>query len=125
MKGCIVMILPAIMALGLISATAAKPGVPNALQYKDSIIIKKTQTNKKYTIKIYPNASHEVLFFSASGEEGKVYQMFLFTIDSKLVKQTQIRNRETTLIAKPEKGDYIFEVFSDDERIESGSLTIR
>lgn len=125
MKGCIVMILPAIMALGLISATAAKPGVTNALQYKDSIIIKKTQTNKKYTIKIYPNASHEVLFFSASGEEGKVYQMFLFTIDSKLVKQTQIRNRETTLIAKPEKGDYIFEVFSDDERIESGSLTIR
>lgn len=91
----------------------------------DSIIIQKTQTSNKYAVKLYPNASNQVLFFSASGEEGKVYQIFLFTMESKLVKQTQIRNRETTLITKPEKGSYMFEVFSDDERIESGNIIIK
>ena len=66
-----------------------------------------------------------VLFFSASGEDGKVYQFYLFDMDGKLVKQTQIRNRETTLISKIEKGTYLFEVFSDDERIENGNLTVK
>ena len=93
--------------------------------FKDSIIVTKAQTNKKYKVKLYPNATSEVLFFSASGEDGKVYQFYLFDMDGKLVKQTQIRNRETTLISKIEKGTYLFEVFSDDERIESGNLTVK
>ena len=92
---------------------------------KDSIIVTKTQTNKKYKVKLYPNATSEVLFFSASGEDGKVYQFYLFDMDGKLIKQTQIRNRETTLITKIEKGTYLFEVFSDDERIENGNLTVK
>lgn len=92
---------------------------------KDSIIITKNQSSKKYQVKFYPSARQEALFFSASGEEGKVYQIYLFTMENRLVKQTQIRNRETTIIQKPEKGSYLFEVFSDDERIESGSLIIQ
>ena len=100
---------------------------PNGLStsLKDSIIVTKTQTNKKYKVKLYPNANREILFFSASGEDGKVYQFYLFDMDGKLVKQTQIRNRETTLISKIEKGTYLFEVFSDDERIENGNLTVK
>ena len=97
----------------------------NSAIVKDSIIITKTQTNKKYKVKLYPNATSEVLFFSASGEDGKVYQFYLFDMDGKLVKQTQTRNRETTLISKIEKGTYLFEVFSDDERIENGNLTVK
>jgi hypothetical protein len=46
-------------------------------------------------------------------------------MENTLVKQTQIRNRETTIIQKPAKGSYLFEVFSDDERIESGSLIVQ
>jgi len=92
---------------------------------KDSIIVTKGQTNKKYKVKLYPNATSEVLFFSASGEDGKVYQFYLFDMDGKLIKQTQIRNRETTLISKIEKGTYLFEVFSDDERIQNGNLTVK
>jgi hypothetical protein len=92
---------------------------------KDSIIITRNQSNKKYQVKFYPSAKQEALFFSASGEEGKVYQIYLFTMENTLVKQTQIRNRETTIIQKPAKGSYLFEVFSDDERIESGSLIVQ
>ena len=97
----------------------------HSTSFQDSIIVTKTQTNKKYKVKLYPNANREILFFSASGEDGKVYQFYLFDMDGKLVKQTQIRNRETTLISKIEKGTYLFEVFSDDERIENGNLTVK
>lgn len=91
----------------------------------DTIVISKSQTSKKYKIKIYPSATNEVLFFSASGESGKVYQLYVFDMDGKLVKQTQIRNKETTLLAHFVKGNYMFDVFSDDEKIENGTMVVR
>jgi len=91
----------------------------------DTIVISKSQTSKKYKIKIYPSATNEVLFFSASGESGKVYQLYVFDMDGKLVKQTQIRNKETTLLAHFGKGNYMFDVFSDDEKIENGTMVVR
>ncbi|MBY0535980.1 MAG: T9SS type A sorting domain-containing protein [Chitinophagaceae bacterium] len=92
---------------------------------KDSIIIQKQLTSKKHKIKLYPNNTSSVLFFSASGEEGKVYQLFVFDIDGKLIKQVNIRNKQTTVVNNIEKGQYSFEVFSDDERIENGLLTVK
>lgn len=91
----------------------------------DSIIIQKINNNKKHTINIYTNASQEVLFFSASGEEGRMYQLLLFRQEGKLIKSSKIRNRETTVVSKPEKGNYYFEVFSDDVRIESGTIIVQ
>lgn len=91
---------------------------------RDSVIVTKSQVSKKYKIRIYPNATHEVLFFSANGEEGKIYELFVFDMDGKLVKRIQVRNRETTLLKTFQKGSYMFEVFSNDERIENGSMLI-
>lgn len=91
----------------------------------DSILINKTTSSKKYKIKIYPGTNQETVFFTASGETGKVYQFFLFDLDGRLIKQTQIHNKETTVLANFAKGCYTFEVFSDDERIENGTMTIR
>jgi len=45
-------------------------------------------------------------------------------MDGKLVKRIQVRNRETTLLKTFQKGSYMFEVFSNDERIENGSMLI-
>lgn len=92
---------------------------------RDSILVNKLLTSKKYKIKIYPGATQEVLFFNASGEEGKVYQFFLFDIEGNMVKQTQIRNKQTTILTNFNKGCYTFEIFSDDEHIENGTLTIK
>lgn len=92
---------------------------------RDSILVNKLLTSKKYKIKIYPGATHEVLFFNATGEEGKVYQFFLFDMEGNMVKQTQIRNKQTTILTNFNKGCYTFEVFSDDEHIENGTLTIK
>lgn len=110
-----------VMSAGSLSARA---GESHPTYRTDSIIIQKLNNNKKHTVNIYTNASHKVLFFSASGEEGRTYQLFLFREKGKLVKQTKIRNRETTVVNKPEKGNYYFEVFSDEIRIESGTILV-
>ena len=90
-----------------------------------SIQVSKSQTSRKYKIKLYPDARQQVLFFSASGEEGKVYQLFLFDMDGRLVSQTRIRSKETTVLTNISEGNFLFEVFTDDERIENGQLTVR
>lgn len=90
-----------------------------------SIQISKSLSSKKHKIRLYPDARQQVLFFSANGENGKVYQLFLFDMDGRLVSQTQIRNRETTVLTNISEGNFLFEVFTDDERIENGQLTVR
>jgi hypothetical protein len=104
-------------AAGLHAAPRNKPG--------DSILVQKTKTSKKYKVRLYPNANNEVLFFSASGNEGRVYQLFLFDIEGKLVKQVNIKNKQTTVLNNIEKGNYLFQVFSDDEQIENGQVIVR
>jgi len=107
------------------SSSLASPGVRFTTLYGDSIVIQKQFSNKKHNIRLYPNANQEVLFFSARGEAGRVYQLFLFDIDGKLVKQANIKNNQTTVLNKIEKGNYLFEIFSDDERIENGQVIVR
>ncbi len=102
-----------------------KAGTVSVNLNRDTILINKAHTSKKYKIKLYPGITNEVVFFTASGETGKVYQLFLFDLDGTLVKQTQIRNKQTTMLANFNKGNYMFEVFSDDERIENGTLVVR
>lgn len=110
------------------SAANACPAI-NTHSPADTILVQKQTTSKKYKIKLYPNANHEVLFFSASGAanraDGKVYQLYLFDVEGNLVKQANIRNKQTTVLNNIEKGRYVFEVFSDDERIENGQLFVR
>lgn len=90
-----------------------------------SIQVSKSLTSKKHKIRLYPDARQQVLFFSANGQDGKVYQLYLFDMDGRLVNQAQIRNKETTVLTTISEGNYLFEVFTDDERIENGQLTVR
>ena len=90
-----------------------------------SIQVSTAQSSKKHKIRLYPDARQQVLFFSASGQEGRVYQLFLFDMDGRLVSQTHIRNKETTVLTNISEGNFLFEVFTDDERIENGQLTVR
>jgi hypothetical protein len=92
---------------------------------RDSIYIHKAYSSSKYRVKLYPDADHQVLFFSASGREGKAYQLFVFDLNGKLIKNVNTRNKETTMLENIDKGVYVFEVFSNDERIGNGQLFIR
>jgi hypothetical protein len=107
------------------SATERRSEAGYSYLQHDTILVRKSQVSKKNKIKLYPNASHEVLFFSATGEEGKVYQLFLFDLDGKLVKQVNVLNKQTTVLNRIEKGNYLFEVFSNDERIENGQVIVK
>lgn len=122
--------LPVMVLAGLLASTQLMAGVPTpptgySHLSSDTILVQKQVTSKKNKIKLYPNANHQVLFFSVAGENGKVYQLYLFDLDGKLVKQANIRNKQTTILNKIDKGSYIYEVFSDDERIENGQVIVR
>jgi hypothetical protein len=90
-----------------------------------SIMVSRTQTSRRHKIKLYPDVGQQVLFFSANGQDGKIYQLYVFDVYGKLVSQTSIRNRETTVLTNISEGNYLFEVFSNDERIENGRLTVK
>lgn len=126
-----VRIVPVIIASILLSLAVKSYATPlaahqsSALRYFDSIFVEKQFTRKKYKIRLYPNANQQVLFFSASGEEGKIYQLFLFDMDGGLVKQANIKNKQTTVINNLDNGVYLFQVFSDDEPIANGKVTVR
>jgi hypothetical protein len=90
-----------------------------------TIVVNKSLISKKYKIGLYPDARRQVLFFSVNGEEKKVYQLYLFDMEGKLSRQATIRNRETTVLTDITDGNYLFEVFSNDERIENGQLTVK
>lgn len=90
-----------------------------------SIQVSKSKISKKNKVRLYPDAKQQVLFFSADGEERKVYQLYLFDMDGKLVHQASIRNHETTVLTDITLGNYLFEVFSNDDRIENGQLSVR
>jgi hypothetical protein len=69
-----------------------------------SIKVNKSLKSKKGRIELYPDARQQVLFFSAKGKDG---------------------NNETTVLTNISGGNFLYEVFSDDERIENGNLTVR
>jgi hypothetical protein len=131
--------LPALAALTLALAanssalasgdfTTGSRSVHSSLAGSDtlhSILVNKSKVSKKIKIRLYPDARQQVLFFSATGEDGKIYQLYLFDMDGKLMNQTSIRNKETTVLNNITEGSYFFEVFSDDEHIESGQLTAK
>jgi hypothetical protein len=112
-------------ALPWISGGKSSVAPDTGLETIHSIQVSKAQTSKKHKIRLYPDARQQVLFFSANGEDGKVYQLYLFDMDGRLVNQAQIRNKETTVLTTIPEGNYLFEVFTDDERIENGQLTVR
>lgn len=131
-------LLSGVTALGLamfvqctaVAASGNPGGTQSPTSFKGSdtihsIQVSKAQSSKKHKIRLYPDARQQVLFFSANGEDGKVYQLFLFDMDGRLVSQTHIRNKETTVLTTISEGNYLFEVFTDDERIENGQLTVR
>jgi hypothetical protein len=96
-----------------------------ATPHGDTIYIQKNTVNKLHRVSIYPDASQKVVFFSVRGQEGKVYQLYVFDVDGKLVRQTETRNKQTTILKHIEKGVYFFEVFSDDLRIGNGQIAVR
>lgn len=113
---CAVALVPALPA----RATRSARICPDS----DSIVIHKKIISKAHKIGLYPDALHRSLFFTVRGVQGKVYQLYVFDLDGHLIRQTEIRNKQTTYISEMEKGIYLFDVFCDDDRIGKGKIAV-
>jgi len=120
----IVLFLPAFTGQGLRAGDRDKQ-FDNLIRIEGkSIKINRSLTSKKYRIRLYPDTKQEAMFFSASGPKEKLYQLFLFDLGGRLITQASIAHKQTTLVKMKTKGTYLFEVFSDDEKIESGEVLV-
>jgi hypothetical protein len=89
-----------------------------------TVVVNKNLNSKKHKIRLYTDAGQESLLFTVNGVEGKSYQLYVFDMESNLVMQVNIQNRETTVLNNIPKGNYLFEVLINDEKIENGQLSI-
>ena len=112
--------ITALLAVMLFCVTGA-----SASMTADTIFIQKNNIGKSHRISLYPDANQKAVFFSVRGEEGKVYQLYVFDLEGNLVRQAETRNKKTTILKGIQKGAYLFEVFSDDKRIGNGQIAIR
>ena len=123
----IIRTVPVLLTIAMLFAGATSFGCPLPVPTysNDTILVQKQVTSKKHKIKLFQNDDQSALFFSVRGLEGKVYQLFIFDVTGNLVSQANIKSKQTTVIDNIEKGNYLFEVFSDDERIENGQVIIK
>lgn len=127
-KRFIVRTVPALLTTAMLFAganTSFGCPLPVPTYSNDTILVQTQVTSKKHRIRLFQNDDHSALFFSVRGVEGKAYQLFIFDVTGNLVSQANIKSKQTTVIDNIEKGNYLFEVFSDDERIENGQVIIR
>lgn len=116
----------ALIVLFMMCKTAQAGNLPGrSTVFSDSITVRIQQFKKPIAFELYPDVSQQVLLFTAKGEKGKVYQLFLFDITGNLIRQTQVRSKETGLLSNFLKGDYTFAILCDDERIGNGNIAIR
>ena len=100
------------------------PDEPGSNITGDSIIIYKNNFSRAHKIALYTDESQTVVFFKVKGSHGSVYHLYVFDLEGRLIKQTETRNKQTTLIKNMEKGIYLFEVFNDDDKIGNGQIAI-
>ena len=116
-------VIATILVTNSLYASAELPAMRKAAYY--SIEMTKIQNNRVHKIRMYSDRDHQVLLFKVSGKTTDNYQLYLFDMDSRLVTQASIRNHETTVLNNISKGNYFFEVFIQDELIETGHLKVR
>jgi len=90
-----------------------------------SIRVVTSLSSKQHKVRLFPDAHQKVLFFTVNGQEGKVYQLHVFDVDGNEVCALQIHNRQTTVLTNLTEGNYLYQVFIDDEQIENGQVTVR
>ena len=120
-------LLVALFTIPALSSTEASSIKSKTLQpdHTDTIVISKLSENKNYTIQMSTNAVLHQLVISAGPEQKKTYRFYMFDIDGNLkAEATILSNQKTSLVNIP-KGNYVFEILSDDERIENGELTVK
>ena len=62
---------------------------------------------------------------SVKGLKNNKIQFFMFNVEGKLIKDMNIYGSKKVSISQIEKGIYMYEFFSNDERIKSGEIELK
>ena len=116
-------VIAIVLATNSLYAFAELPATKKTAHY--SIEMTKIQNNKVHKIRMYSDRSHQSLLFKVTGRTSNNYQLYLFDMDSRLVTQASIRSHEVTVLNNISRGNYFFEVFIEDEQIETGHLKVK
>jgi hypothetical protein len=93
--------------------------------YSDTAVITKISGNKNQIIQVYSGADKQTLFFSAKLKQKKNCRFYMFDMDGTLVAENNIYHKQGVEFTNMQKGNYYFEIFSEDKRVENGTLTIK
>lgn len=90
-----------------------------------AVVITKNLNSKKHKIRLFTAADSRTLLFTVDGVGGKHYTLFVFDLDGKLVTQSAILNHETSILPAISAGGYLYEVFLEDQKVESGQMIVK
>jgi hypothetical protein len=93
--------------------------------YSDTAVIKKISGEKDQNVQLFSGAHKQTFFFSAKMKQKKNCRFYMFDMDGTLVAENDIYNKQGVEFTNMQKGNYYFEIFSEDKRIETGTLTIK
>ena len=114
----------ALLPLALMTTTLVSyAGV--SLPVTNAVVVTKNLNNKKHKVKLFTASDYKTLLFTVDGAEDKRYTLFVFDLDSKLIIQSVILNRETSILSEIPSGTYLYEVLADDTKVEAGQLKIK
>ena len=109
----------ALMTTTMVSYAGSSLPVPN------TVMITKNLNNKKHKVKLFTAADYKTLLFTVDGVDDTRYTLFVFDLEGKLMIQSVILNHETGILSELPAGNYLYEVLSNDTRIENGQLKIK
>ena len=112
-----------ILAMPVLAAVPVEGKLP--VSTTATVITSKSVRNKKHKIRFFSANNANNLLFTVDGTEGKIYKLYIFDLEGRLITQASIHNRETSLLNYIPAGGYLFDVFTDDKKIESGQLTLK
>ena len=113
-------ILPlAFVTTGLVSSPVSILPVPTA------VMVTRNLNSKKHKVRLFTASDYKTLLFTVDGISGKLYTLYVFDVDGKLVMQSVIRNRETGILHELSAGDYVYEVLANDTKVENGQLKVK
>ena len=114
----------ALLPLALMTTTLVSyAGV--SLPVTNAVVVTKNLNNKKHKVKLFTASDYKTLLFTVDGAEDKRYTLFVFDLDNKLIIQSVILNRETSILSEIPSGTYQYEVLADDTKVEAGQLKIK
>ena len=123
MKKTLLLVLPCVMLYGLSLAQDQQLARLTSNNFSDSSNSSERPPVKRNVVRLYPNPSFGKL--SVSANTNGTFHFYIFDLESTLVYQAVLTNKEKKNIENLKKGTYTYDVFENDESIEEGKIIIK